>query len=212
MSRIGKTVSLVLAFIMIAMGIFVYTKTRMPLLSDDELRERGVFILPRPREIAPFLLEDDSDDGFANTDLEGKWSFLFFGFTNCPDICPTSMAEMGKAVVVLGEAEREAKHPFQGVLISVDPYRDTPEQVIAYARAFASSFTGATGSRVALTELSQQVNVAFGRVPDGQGGLTVEHAGNLVIINPHGHYCGFIKLPHRAETIRLTYQSLAARF
>ena len=203
--RIGKSVSLVT-------GVFIYAKTRMPQLSEDELRERGVFILPRPTEIDPFLLEDDSDDGFSNADFIGKWNFLFFGFTHCPDICPTSMAEMGKAMAVLGEAQREARHPFQGVLISVDPYRDTPEQVIAYAQAFASSFTGATGSRPALTELSQQVNVAFNRVPDGQNGLTVEHTGNIVIINPHGQYCGLIKLPHRAETIRLTYQSLAARF
>ena len=212
MGRIGKMVSLVLALVILVTGVFIYAKTRIPQLSEAELRERGVLILPRPKEIDPFLLEDDSDDGFTKADLLGKWSFLFFGFTHCPDICPTSMAEMGKAMVALGEAEREVKHPSQGVLISVDPYRDTPEQVIAYARVFASSFTGATGSRSALTELSQQVNVVFNRVPDGQSGLTVEHTGNIVIINPHGHYCGLIKLPHRAETIRLTYQSLAARF
>ncbi len=212
MGKIGKTVSLVLALVILVTGVFIYAKMRIPQLSEAELRERGVLILPRPKEIKPFLLEDDSDDGFTKADLLGKWSFLFFGFTHCPDICPTSMAEMGKAMAALGEAEREVKHPFQGVLISVDPYRDTPEQVIAYARVFASSFTGATGSRSALTELSQQVNVVFNRVPDGQSGLTVEHTGNIVIINPHGQYCGLIKLPHRAETIRLTYQSLAARF
>ena len=212
MGKIGKTVSLVLALVILVTGVFIYAKMRIPQLSEAELRERGVLILPRPKEIKPFLLEDDSDDGFTKADLLGKWSFLFFGFTHCPDICPTSMAEMGKAMAAIGEAEREVKHPFQGVLISVDPYRDTPEQVMAYARVFASSFTGATGSRSALTELSQQVNVVFNRVPDGQSGLTVEHTGNIVIINPHGQYCGLIKLPHRAETIRLTYQSLAARF
>ena len=113
MGKIGKTVSLVLALVILVTGVFIYAKMRIPQLSEAELRERGVLILPRPKEIKPFLLEDDSDDGFTKADLLGKWSFLFFGFTHCPDICPTSMAEMGKAMAALGEAEREVKHPFQ---------------------------------------------------------------------------------------------------
>ena len=54
--------------------------------------------------------------------------------------------------------------------------------------------------------------MAFAKVPDGEGGYTMDHTGNIVIVNPMGHYHGFIKLPHKAETIRLTYQTLDARF
>lgn len=212
MSGIGRTISLCLAFIAIVVAMFVFSKLRVPQLSDEELRGKGVFLLPRPRDIAPFILQREGESGYANGDLKEKWSFIFFGFTHCPDVCPTSMAELGKADLAIRQSGQELETPFQGVLISVDPDRDTAEDVARYAQAFSPRFIGAAGSRDALVELTQQVNVAFAKVPDGQGQFTVDHTGNIVIINPMGHYHGFMKLPHDAETIRLTYQSLAARF
>ena len=208
MSGIGKTVALCVGFIAIVIAMFVFSKFRVPQLSEEELREQGVFILPRPRDIAPFELAG----GFSNEDLKDKWSFIFFGFTNCPDVCPTSMAELGKADLAIRESGREGDHAFQGVLVSVDPDRDPLERVENYAQAFSPRFIGSVGEREALVELTQQVNVAFAKVPDGEGQYTVDHTGNLVIINPMGHYHGFMKLPHDSEIIRLTYQTLAARF
>ena len=208
MSGIAKTVALCVGFIAIVIAMFVFSKIRIPQLSEDELREQGVFILPRPRDLAPFELAG----GFTNESLLGKWSFVFFGFTNCPDICPTSMAEIGKADLAIRESGREAQDGFQGVLVSVDPDRDPIERVTNYAQAFSPRFIGTVGTREALVELTQQVNVAFAKVPDDDGQFTVDHTGNIVIINPMGHYHGFMKLPHDSEIIRLTYQSLAARF
>ena len=89
---------------------------------------------------------------------------------------------------------------------------DTAEVLGPYATAFAATFIGVTGDRETTALFAQQVNAAFAKVPSNDGGYTMDHTGNLVIINPMGHYHGFIKLPHKAETIRLTYQSLAARF
>jgi protein SCO1/2 len=98
-------------------------------------------------------------------------------------------------------------------------------QLASYATAFSPRFLGVTGGREDLVELTTQVNVAFAKVPLSQltqGSLaagpveadayTVDHTGNIVIVNPRGHYHGFIKLPHDAETIRLTFQTLAAQF
>lgn len=214
MSNIGKTVGLCVGFITIVLVMFVYSTVRTPQLSDDEMRAQGVFLLPRPRDIAPFELQwatGASDAPFTNDVLRGKWSFVFFGFTFCPDVCPTSMAVLGQVDAALRESGFSAEHDFQGVLVSVDPERDTPEKLAAYARAFSPRFEAAVGPRDALAELAQQVNVAFAKVPDGSGGYTMDHTGHIVIINPMGHYHGFIKLPHTAETIRLTYQTLTAR-
>ena len=107
----------------------------------------------------------------------------------------------------------------------MDPDRDTLETLGAYVTAFSPRFLGVTGSREELVELTTQVNVAFAKVPLtetlAQGmqnpealanAYTVDHTGNIVIINPRGHYHGFIKLPHDPETIRLTFQTLAAQF
>ena len=210
MSGIAKTIGLCLGFIVIVLSMFYYSKTRVPQLSDEQLREQGVFLLPTPRDIEPFSLEL-ADGSFSNESLKGKWSFLFFGFTQCPDVCPTTMAEMGKADLAIRDSGKEAESGFQGVLVSVDPDRDDAAQVQAYAQAFSPRFVGTVGSRESLVALTQQVNVAFAKMPAGEGDFTVDHTGNIVLINPYGHYHGFMKLPHDAETIRLTYQSLAAR-
>ncbi len=211
MTPVAKTVTLCVVFISIVVALFVWSTVRTPQLTDEELRANGVFLLPRPRDIAPFELADASGGTYSNADLKDKWNFIFFGFTFCPDICPTSMAVMGQVDLALREG-REGDHPFQGVLVSVDPERDTPEKLETYAKAFSPRFVGAVGPRDDLAELAQQVNVAFAKIPDGEGGYTMDHTGHIVIVNPMGHYHGFIKLPHKAETIRLTYQTLDARF
>lgn len=211
MSGIGRTVSLCLVFIGLVIAMFVYSTVRTPQLSDEELRERGVFILPTPRDIAPFRLTDHTGEAFSNDAFLGQWTFIFFGFTHCPDICPTSMAVMGQVDREIAESP-VAGTPFAGVLVSVDPERDTLDKLGPYATAFSPRFLGVTGAREALVELTQQVNVAFAKIPDGEGGYTIDHTGHLVVMNPNGHFHGFIKLPHKAETIRLAYQSLAARF
>jgi protein SCO1/2 len=198
-------------FIAAVLGMFVYSVTSVPQLSDEELRSQGVFLLPRPRDIAEFNLTDHRGEPFSNEQLMDQWTFMFFGFTHCPDVCPTTMSVLGQVDTRLRQEGVEQAHPFQGVLVSVDPERDTPEQLGPYATAFSPRFVGVTGDRAGLAELAQQLNVAFAKVPNGNGGYTMDHTGNIVIINPMGHYHGFIKMPHKEETIRLAYQSLAAR-
>ncbi len=213
MSPVARTVSLCLLFIAVVLALSVYTKLQTPQLSEAELRDQGVFVLPRPRDIAPFALTDHNGNIFDNARLKDRWTFIFFGFTHCPDVCPTSMSEMGQADGMLRRDGGELAAGFQGILVTVDPERDTAELLGQYATAFSPRFLGVRGTREAIAEFAQQVSAAFGKVPsDDEAGYTMDHTGNIVIINPRGHYHGFIKLPHKAETIRLTYQSLAASF
>lgn len=225
MSTIKSTVLLCFVFISIVLVMFVISVTRVPQLSVEEMRSKGVFILPRPRDIAEFELRDHTGAAFDRTNFEGRWSFVFFGFVSCPDVCPTSMAVLGAVDRQLQSGDSELAEQFQGILVSVDPDRDTLETLGAYVTAFSPRFLGVTGSREELVELTTQVNVAFAKVPLtetlAQGmqnpealanAYTVDHTGNIVIINPRGHYHGFIKLPHDPETIRLTFRTLAAQF
>lgn len=214
MTGLQQTVALCVGFIAVVVSLFVYSVVRTPILSDEALREQGVFVFPRPREISPIDLEMHTGEAFTLDDLTGKWTFAFFGFTNCPDICPTTMAVMGQARQALGDEEA-----FQGVLVSVDPERDTTEVLGDYATAFAPDFIGVRGSRAELGAFAEQVNVAFAKVPlvneDGTPdpeGYLVDHSANIVIINPRGHYHGFIKYPQQADTIKAAFQSLAANF
>ena len=219
MTTIRSTVVLCCAFISIVLVMFVVSVTRTPQLSAEELRAAGVFLLPTPREIADFSLLGQDGYAFTNEALQDKWSFIFFGFTHCPDVCPTSMAAMGQAERGLYGDQEMAEADFQGVLVSVDPKRDTPARLGDYARAFSPRFLGVSGLDDELAAFARQLNVAFVEVatePVVFGGetadYTVDHTGNIVIVNPRGHYHGFIKLPHKSDTIRLTYQTLAAQF
>lgn len=211
MSPVARTVLLCLVFITAVVGLYYHSMTRSPALSESELRERGVFILPTPRDIAPFELTDHKGQPFDRERLTGKWTFMFFGFTHCPDICPTTMSEMGQADAAIRQLGAELANRFQGVLVTVDPERDSAQILGPYAEAFSDRFLGVRGDIKTTALLAQQVNTAFAKLPTEDGGYTMDHSGHIVLINPHGHYHGFIKLPHTAETITLAFQSLAAQ-
>lgn len=212
MTPLRITVGLCLVFVAVVVGMFVYSVTRAPVLTDEQLRERGVFILPTPREIAPFELTRQDGEPFTLADLTGPWSFLFFGFTNCPDICPTSMSVLAQAERRLREQDPAAAADFQGVLVSVDPERDDVQTLASYVGAFSADFLGARGERAATAALATNLNVAFAQVPANGGGYQVDHTANIVIVNPRGHYHGFIKMPHQADTIVATFETLRERW
>lgn len=210
MNSVRLTVALCLVFIGVVVGLFVYSVTRAPVLTDEQLLEQGIFILPRPREIAPFELTDHTGAPFTLDDLQGRWSFLFFGFTNCPDVCPTAMSVLAQAEQRLREIDPQAAERFHGVLVSVDPERDDEAALAAYVGAFSPRFTGVRGSREQVAELGLQLNVAFAKVPDGDS-YQVDHTANMVIVNPRGHYHGFIKMPHQADKIVAAFQTLSTQ-
>jgi len=216
MTSLQKTVTLSVGFVALVVGLFVYSVTRSPVMSEGELRDRGVFILPRPREITAFELETHAGDPFGLETLQNRWTFAFFGFTHCPDVCPTSMAVMGQAHRTLAS---RGGGTFQGLLVSVDPERDDGQTLGPYVTAFADEFIGVRGTVAAVAGFAEQLHAAFAKVPAldisdaaEPGGYQVEHTANIVIINPHGRYHGFIKYPQQADTIVVAFESLTANF
>lgn len=201
-----------LVFVTCVVGMFVYSVTRTPVLSPEELAQQGVVLWPKPRELRPFALSTASGEVFDAQDLEGRWSFLFFGFTNCPDICPVTLSEMGQAERALIAEQPELAAQFQGVLVTVDPERDTAEALGNYVQAFSDNFVGVRGEHRALAEFAKDVNAAFAKLPAADQPYQIDHTGTIVIINPMGHYHGFIKHPHKADIIQQTFTSLALSF
>jgi len=209
---VRSTVVLALAFIALVLTAFVFKMTRPVSLDEEALKAQGVILLPTPREVILKGLVDHTGKAFDQSRLEGAWTFMFFGFTNCPDVCPTAMAELGKAYQSISLKNPQLAARMRGVLVTVDPQRDTAEKLGQYATAFAPDFTGVLGSREDIAAFAVQVNVVFEAVPTGDGGYTVDHTGNIVIFNPHGHYQGFIKMPHAADTIQATLTSMVERY
>lgn len=203
MSGIGKTVALCLVFVAIVVAGFVnkVVNGREQPLDADELRALGAFVLPTPREISPFQLRDQDNGAFDLQALKGHWSLLYFGFTHCPDICPTTLRDLGRADQAMRDAlqAQGIEEPLQVVLVSVDPERDTPARLREYVRFFDPDFLAVTGEHGVLAKLATEVSAGFAKMPAPAGSApdayTVDHTGNVVIVNPHGHYHGFLRPP-----------------
>ncbi len=213
MTPLRITVALCLLFVAIVVGVFVYSVNRPPVLSDEALRQKGVFVWPEPRPIEPFHLTTASGKAFTLENLQGTWSFLYFGFTHCADTCSATMNALAAARQQLARTHAQALPDFQVVMVTVDPERDDPETLARYVHTFSPAFIGVRGDRAATAGLAGQVNVAFSKVPAAEGGgYEVEHSTSIVIVDPKGDYHGFAKSPHEAATIVSAFLSLRQRW
>lgn len=190
------------------LALFLNKMLSPRILNEQELLNNGAVEFSKPRIIAPFELIDQSGAPFTLQQLEGKWSLIFFGFTSCPDICPTTLATLSKWYNTL---DSEIHENTQVVMISADPARDTPEQLQQYMAHFHDDFIGVTGELRDIRILADQLNVAFNRVSADED-YTVDHSGHIVLINPYGHYHGIFKPPFELGRLKLTYQSIVTMF
>ena len=205
---IRLTLVLLISFVVVLVAGFVYMMAKPKLLSDAALRANGTFLYERPRDIGEFALTDDRGEPFTPADLQGKWSLMFFGFTFCPDVCPTTMAQLNE---FYGKLKPELAKQTQIVMVSVDPARDTVDKLSGYVHYFNPQFRGVTGEVVALHTFATALNIPFTKAPGGGENYLVEHSGNIVIINPNGHYVGFFKTPHEIDKLLASYQTVTAR-
>lgn len=146
----------------------------------------GGLVLKEPRKLPSFTLLNADAQVFRETDFIGAWSFLYFGFTFCPDICPTSLAEMAKIKRTLALSLPEVKPEFY--FVTVDPLRDTPDRIRDYVSFFDSSFRGLTGDVAEIDKLADAAAVVY-QVPDNataDGDYGVGHSSTIVLIDPYG--------------------------
>ncbi|MFA7553169.1 MAG: SCO family protein [Spongiibacteraceae bacterium] len=202
------TVAVVLVFMVTVIGLFIHGLNRPQVLSNEELKNSGVFLFDTPRSFKDFSLLDDNNQAFTAKNLLGKWSLVFFGFTYCPDICPTTMAVLNQ-FYQQQQAEKFGKD-LQIIMVSVDPARDTPEKLHDYVRFFNQDFVGVTGEFLDLHRFATQLNIPFSKVPGGGENYTVEHSGNVAIINSQGHYVGFFRSPLELAKLNFAYHGMRA--
>jgi len=145
---------------------------------------------PTPRSVADFALETASGEPFSLTDMQGRWNLLFFGFTNCPDVCPDTLAMLDQSMQQLTLMRREALP--QVVFVSVDPERDQGEALADYVDWFNDDFVGVTGPEPQLVALTRQLGVAYFReAPDEATGFyNVDHSAAVMLVDPEGRLIG----------------------
>lgn len=165
---------------------------------DAGLREAGIHVLSEGRELPAVTLLSTTSADIASTALTGRWQMVFFGYTYCPDICPTVLAELRR---VYSSLPRATQDRLQVWMVSVDPERDTQEQLRAYLDFFDPSFQGLTGELADIQQLSQALGIPFIPGDSSKPGYTVDHGANLALIAPDGRQIGFIRAPLQVDAL-----------
>ena len=206
--NVKLTVVGLLVLIGIIVGGFINQISQPRVMTSSELKLNGAFMFDTPRALPEFALVDHHGEAFNGESLKGQWTLVFFGFTYCPDICPTTMAFLSRFVGELdGLPEAEDTRV---VLVSVDPARDTPERLAEYVPYFNPAFTGVTGDFLEIHRFATALNTPFRKVPGEDGNYLVDHSANVVLINPRGDYHGFFKAPLDLAKMKVTYRSIRA--
>jgi protein SCO1/2 len=136
----------------------------------------------------PFTLTGADGRTFSSTALAGKPYAIFFGFTHCPDVCPTTLARMVK----LRRQLRAGAEPFKIVFVSVDPERDGPAELRNYLSLFPDPIIGLTGTQARIDHAKRQFGIYSQKVPDGAGGYTVDHSASVLLFDRNGDFVATI--------------------
>jgi len=159
--------------------------------------------LPEPREVAAFRLTDQAGRERSNSDLQGRPSLLFFGFTYCPDICPTTLA-------ALTEALRRGPLPgVQVLFVSVDPERDTAASLKDYLGAFNRDFIGLRGDAQAMEPLMRSLGAIAIRQPLADGSYTMDHTATLYLLDTRGRLVAVFTPPFAPERLAADFDRIA---
>lgn len=167
--------------------------------------ERATLLDTSARALPSFSLVDQEGAPFGNDRLQRRWTLMFFGYTHCPDICPLTLNELK------GMYARLAGTPYpqdtQVVFVSVDPKRDTPEQLKRYVQYFDARFFGVTGSEPELLKLTRSLGIYHAVNGSGQDYL-VDHSAAIVLIDDQGRNRALFSAPHEAAVLARDYLSI----
>ena len=140
-------------------------------------------LYPEAKALEPFTLINHKGESFTRADLQGLWSFVFFGYTTCPDVCPMTLGEMARLQSTLPEV---MKKDTQFIFVTVDPERDTVEQLAQYMPFFNADIIGLTGTENTTAAFARQLGVAFAKVPQEHGSYLMDHSVRVFLLNPNG--------------------------
>lgn len=154
----------------------------------------------------PFELVDHTGAPITQAAFEGRASLLFFGFTHCPEICPTTVYDINTWLTEL-EVSPEDIHAY---FVTVDPERDTPEFLSDYLTAQSDHVTGITGEPEAVWEMARSWRVYWAKRPLGEGDYTVDHYTGLFVLNDRGQMIELIKYGEEPESAKAKIQTAIA--
>ncbi|KTD53397.1 SCO1/SenC family transporter protein [Legionella santicrucis] len=203
------TVVILLALAGLFSGIFVGQHIHFKKKIDIS-KFNGTY-LEHPRPVNKFSLTGIDNNTFDNNSLQGKWTLIFFGFTNCGYVCPTTMAELAKMYRILDE--KGVKNLPRVVMISIDPERDNQQKLGNYVTSFHPNFYGARGDEESIKSMTREMGIAYTKVIEANNdskNYDMQHSGALMLFNPQGELNAFFTTPHHADLLARDYQLLVS--
>ncbi|MFT4058672.1 MAG: SCO family protein [Legionella sp.] len=204
------TVVILLAFAGLFSGIFV--GQHMHFKKKINVANFHGTYLENPRTINQFSLIGTDQKVFDNASLQGQWTLIFFGFTNCGYLCPTTMAELGKMYRIL--ETKNVKNLPHVVMISIDPDRDVQEKLASYVTSFHPNFYGARGDERSIKAMTREMGIAYAKILDKNNpelkNYDIQHSGAVMLFNTQGELNAFFTTPHRADLLAKDYMLLVS--
>ena len=204
--RIGIIISLIIA-LTLGTAAWLWLDNRPP----DKLEIAGIYI-PEGKPLADFALTEAGNTPFSLDNFKGKWSFLYFGYTYCPDACPMALGQLKATDKLLDEKGISQDNAY--LLISVDPRRDTPERLAEYTQFFNPKFSGATGAAEELDKLAKPLGVYYEvpEDPEDPENYLVNHSSAIVLINPAAQLQAMFTVPHEPAKIAEDFAAIRQRY
>jgi protein SCO1/2 len=184
----NKLLTIIVVFVALGAGALVYQTSINLALPEHSLYYQ------EPRVIKPFQFVDQHDEIFDNKNLANKWSVVFFGYTSCPDVCPTTLQELNFAYDALKVASKDV----QILLVSVDPVRDTTKKLAQYISYFNDEFIALSAGHSVLFPFARNMGLMYSITDGSKGeGYLVDHSASIVLINPEGKIAAIFKPEHK---------------
>jgi protein SCO1/2 len=169
---------------------------------------KGIYLI-KPLDVPNFSLTDNHNNPFTEKQLYGHWTMVFFGFTRCAMVCPTTMSALTTMMKILETKLDKAQLP-QVVFITVDPDRDTIEGLDRYVTSFNPNFIGARTSAEGTAELEKLFHVTSIKQDNNQNAenYSINHSADLLLINPEAKIQAYFAYPQQPEQLASNYQSI----
>jgi len=202
MSAINKAI-LVISIIAISIGIGMYASGQKLALGDiNQQLKHATYLYDQQKAIADFTLIDHNNNPFTPDSIKGAWTFWFFGFTHCPDICPITLGTLSATVNRL-KSKHNIEDEIKIIFVSVDPERDETARLKTYTSAFSEHALGVTASPEQLAPFLKNMGViAVKQSPkEGSSDYLVDHSSSIFLIAPDTGISAYFGAPHNAEDI-----------
>lgn len=207
------TVTILILFLAIAAIVIYFGQLRKVNNAPAVIAQKNISIdgtyLSQPVAIKDFTLTSTTGTSFTKDNLKNHWTFMFFGFTNCGMVCPTTMAELNKMYKQLQNELPKDQLP-QVVMVSVDPDRDSIERMKGYVTAFNPNFIGARAEMPQIKSMEGELHLVAVKMQSGndKNQYTINHSAEIMVFNPQGELQAYLSYPHTGTTMAEDFKKM----